>query len=217
MLASFFVVYYLMGTVLMVNYAWGVIRLLDEYPHGNQMDPTQDGPTNLWGKIWEKKWLLYIYYFGFVAATSGYLMNFPVLTWMMWKGLIPTDTAKGIIASLFVFFLTELFWMPLSVFYIEGPSDTLWWVINIQLKCSAVSGLSWCYFNWKLPVERATEREQLLGGSQGAASQGGPSATAVRVAQVGSTMFALHCACLDGTIWPGQFYNDGRFPPVAPS
>ena len=99
----------------------------------------------------------------------------------------------------------------MCVFYIENPNDTLYYTIDVQLKISGISVLTWAYFNWKLLSEIGDAHETLLGGVI-------KVPCSIRAAQIGATGLALHCACLDGTIWPPLFYNsDGRFPPVPPT
>jgi len=187
-------VYLGLGTILMLTYVWGTMSLINSYPTPNPAHDNQHGAAYLWGAIWDNKPLLHIYYLGFVLATTGYFLN---LNWIVKVAdKMDEELYKKICYSYAVFMISESFWMPFCVDYIASPESSMLGLIQFQLAVGALSGLYWAKTCWEVPMmDEATSQERLLG-------------------QIGCTLFALHCTCLDCCTWPQYFANDGRLPPM---
>mmetsp|Transcript_60808 Transcript_60808/g.144899 ORF Transcript_60808/g.144899 Transcript_60808/m.144899 type:complete len:200 (+) Transcript_60808:78-677(+) len=177
-----FFVYMVVGSVLMGTYIWGILTLYNEYG--------KDGPAKLWGRIHEPRneWLLNIYYYSIGAATVGF---FPSLAYAFRIApLIEKKLVNRICGCLFIFYVTECFWLPMCVSYIEKPKSKVFLAIRIQLGLSAIAGLGWAYFKLiAVPAEvkgRVNICFRILG-------------------YLGTLAFALHCAILDAIVWPPYF------------
>uniref|UniRef100_A0A7S2MKK6 Uncharacterized protein n=1 Tax=Alexandrium andersonii TaxID=327968 RepID=A0A7S2MKK6_9DINO len=179
------VVYTLLGLVLCGTYAWGIIRLDGEFKQSG-------GAMKLWGRINDKgnEWLLSIYFTSIGLAAIGYLPS------LAYAFFIAPELPRGLVnrmcGSLACFFVTELFWMPMCVAYIESPSSLVYTLIRLQLAVSGISGLCWFYFKVFAVPE---EVEKTVG------------APLRLSAKAGTAIFALHCAILDATVWPPFFHQ----------
>lgn len=194
-------VYLGLGSILMLTYIWGIWKLETSYPHGNSKNPDQKGAAMLWAGIGDddNAWLLNIYYTGFVVATTGYFLNLEYMVYcfesLAWK------ESFYLLAAFATFMISEMFWLPMCVWYIGTPKDYIYYLIRFQLLISGSSGFAWAalvYYAVPIDCRACTQSRRLRG-------------------VAGALMFAGHCGILDMMVWPGYFYNDGRFPPVAPN
>merc|ERR1719253_1641168 len=76
---------------------------------------------------------------------------------------MPKDAYNAICFWFTTFFVSEMFWMPGCVSYVGSPSDTMWWLLFIQLKISGISAILWAWENVKLAMDSSKEN----GGAKG--------------------------------------------------
>mmetsp|Transcript_102297 Transcript_102297/g.259813 ORF Transcript_102297/g.259813 Transcript_102297/m.259813 type:complete len:204 (-) Transcript_102297:281-892(-) len=177
---SVVVVYCGVGLLLVATYVWGVVTLFEK--HGDAMQ--------LWGHIGDpgNEWLLKTYYASILAATIGF---FPSLCYALTIApRLPKSTVNLICGSLLGFYVTELFWMPMCVAYIEQPRAAVYVAIRLQLVASGSCVLLWAWAKFfAVPAHIVQEVSPCL-----------------RVSGLlGTLVFALHCAIMDATIWPPFF------------
>merc|ERR1712226_66404 len=80
---------------------------------------------------------------------------------------MPKDLYDKICFWFMLFFVSELFWMPGCVSYIEHPTKRMWWVLFWQLKFSGISCLLWAYYCWQVPPMRIYASETRKSGKSG--------------------------------------------------
>mmetsp|Transcript_86011 Transcript_86011/g.233082 ORF Transcript_86011/g.233082 Transcript_86011/m.233082 type:complete len:202 (+) Transcript_86011:62-667(+) len=168
------------GTVLCGSYVWGIAVLMRQY--GTAM--------SLWGHLSDPgwAWLRYGYYVSMTVSAIGF---FPSLVYAVRIcRFLPKSKVNAICAWLLAFYISEMFWMPMCVAYINSPSTLMYTLIRIDLAMSGILALAWaCSKLAAVPVE-----------VQEAAG------CCVRVlGTVGTAIFALHCAVLDAIVWPPFF------------
>eukprot|EP00440_Ansanella_granifera_P012606 gb/GFBE01013698.1/.p1 GENE.gb/GFBE01013698.1/~~gb/GFBE01013698.1/.p1 ORF type:complete len:206 (+),score=37.71 gb/GFBE01013698.1/:1-618(+) len=174
-------VYCGIGLVLVGTYVWGVVTLINEY----------GTPVGLWGHIADpgNEWLLHTYYTSIGLATVGF---FPALAHMLKAApVLPKNTVIRICGLLAGFYVTELFWMPMCVAYIEKPSLLVYMLIRLQLACSGLLAVAWAVTVCTIPSSCAETT----------------GSTLKLAGFVGTAYFAFHCAVLDAVVWPPMFYR----------
>eukprot|EP00415_Alexandrium_ostenfeldii_P003338 UN3338 len=131
-----------------------------------------------------------IYYTSIGSAAIGFLPSLAYAFCIAPK--LSRDLVNKICGSLAVFFVTECFWLPMCVAYLESPSAAVYTLIRLQLAVSGICGLSWFYFKvLAVPDEVAAT----------------VSAPLRLSAKAGTTIFVLHCAILDAIVWPPFFHK----------
>mmetsp|Transcript_57845 Transcript_57845/g.134751 ORF Transcript_57845/g.134751 Transcript_57845/m.134751 type:complete len:201 (-) Transcript_57845:78-680(-) len=174
-----------LGIILLGTYAWGITTLDKEFADSG-------GAMTLWGHINDPEhvWLFNVYFTSGGLAAVGYLPALAYAFVVMPK--LQPNLVNKICGWLLLFYLTELFWMPMCVAYIRSPSSTLFILLRLQLAASGVCGLCWAYFTIvAVPDEVALETNVALRWG----------------AKIGMVVFALHCAVLDAVVWPPFFHK----------
>ena len=135
----------------------------------------------LWGKVSGN--LLYTYYLSMLLSTIGFLLLF---YYIIKSNIFTQNNINQIFGSLIAIIVISMFWMPLSLYYLNNKNDLIKYLIILILLLVSLSTLYLLYVVYNINDNDKFSKNLAL---------------------IGMTYFFIHAFFFDTITWSYNFFN----------